>query len=38
MGNIRKHSAVIAELERAGAVKIAGAFYDVRTGAVDFFA
>jgi carbonic anhydrase len=38
MDNIRKNSAVIAELERAGAVKIAGAFYDVRTGAVDFFA
>ena len=38
MANIRKNSAVIAELERAGAVKIAGAFYDVRTGAVDFFA
>jgi carbonic anhydrase len=33
MGNIRKNSAVIAELERAGTVKIAGAFYDVRTGA-----
>ena len=38
MDNIRKNSAVIAELERAGAVKIAGAFYDLRTGAVDFFA
>ncbi len=38
MGNIRKNSKVIAELETAGAVKIAGAFYDLRTGAVEFFA
>ncbi len=38
MGNIRKNSKVIAELETAGAVKIAGAFYDVKTGAVEFFA
>src|SRR5262245_50548238 len=38
MGNIRKNSKVIAELETAGAVKIAGAFYDLKTGAVEFFA
>ena len=38
MGNIRKNSPVIAELEKAGAVKIAGAFYDLKTGAVEFFA
>ena len=38
MANIRKHSQVIAELEQAGAVKIAGAFYDLKTGAVEFFA
>jgi len=38
MGNIRKNSKVIAELEKAGAVKIAGAFYDLKTGAVEFFA
>ena len=38
MANIRKHSPVIAELEQAGAVKIAGAFYDLKTGAVEFFA
>jgi carbonic anhydrase len=38
MGNIRKNSEVIAELETAGAVKIAGAFYDLKTGAVEFFA
>ena len=38
MGNIRKNSKVIAELEQAGGVKIAGAFYDLKTGAVEFFA
>ena len=38
MANIRKNSKVIAELETAGAVKIAGAFYDLKTGAVEFFA
>ena len=38
MANIRKHSQVIAELEQAGAVKIHGAFYDLKTGAVEFFA
>jgi carbonic anhydrase len=38
MASIREHSQVIAELEKAGAVRIAGAFYDLRTGAVEFFA
>jgi len=38
MANIRKHSSVIAELEKAGAVRIAGSFYDLKTGAVEFFA
>jgi carbonic anhydrase len=38
MGNIRKNSKVIAELETSGALKIAGAFYDLKTGAVEFFA
>jgi carbonic anhydrase len=38
MDNIRKQSKVIADLEKAGSVKIAGAFYDLKTGAVDFFA
>jgi carbonic anhydrase len=38
MANIRKNSPVVAELEKAGSVKIAGAFYDLKTGAVDFFA
>lgn len=38
MANIRKNSQVIADLEKAGAVRIAGAFYDLKTGAVEFFA
>lgn len=38
MDDIRKHSKVIADLEKAGAVRIAGAFYDIKTGAVEFFA
>ena len=38
MADIRKNSQVIAELEKAGAVKIAGAFYNLKTGAVEFFA
>ncbi len=29
---------MIADLEKAGAVKIAGSFYDLKTGAVEFFA
>ena len=37
MASIRKHSEVIAELEKAGAVRIAGAFYDLKTGDVEFF-
>ena len=35
---IRKHSPVIAELEKTGAVKVVGAFYDLKTGAVEFSA
>ena len=38
MANIRKSSKVIADLEKSGAVKIAGAFYDLKTSAVEFFA
>jgi len=37
MGEIRKRSAVLADLETAGAVKIAGAMYNVKTATVDFF-
>jgi carbonic anhydrase len=36
MDGIRKGSAVIAELETAGAVKIAGAMYNLETAVVDF--
>lgn len=38
MANIGKNSKVIADLETAGAVKIAGAFCDLRTGGVELFA
>lgn len=36
MTRIRAESPVIAELEKTGAVKIAGCFYDVSTGGVEF--
>jgi carbonic anhydrase len=38
MGNIRKDSPVLAEMESKGAIKIAGAMYNLETGVVDFFA
>jgi carbonic anhydrase len=38
MADIRKRSAVLAELETAGSVKIAGAMYNLETGAVEFLA
>ena len=38
MGNIRKDSPVLAEMESNGAIKIAGAMYNLETGIVDFFA
>jgi carbonic anhydrase len=38
IANIRKNSKVIADLEKAGTIKIAGAFYDLKTGAVEFSA
>jgi carbonic anhydrase len=37
MVDIRSRSAVLRELETDGAVKIAGAMYDLQNGAVDFF-
>jgi carbonic anhydrase len=37
-GNIRKDSPVLAEMESKGAIKIAGAMYNLETGVVDFFA
>jgi carbonic anhydrase len=38
MADIRKDSPVLAELESSGAIKIAGAMYNLETGVVDFFA
>jgi carbonic anhydrase len=38
IANIRKDSSVLAAMETNGAVKIAGAMYNLETGVVDFFA
>jgi carbonic anhydrase len=38
MADIRKDSPVLAQMESSGAIKIAGAMYDLETGVVDFFA
>ncbi|MGH6727977.1 MAG: carbonic anhydrase family protein [Pseudolabrys sp.] len=38
VANIRKGSPVLAEMESSGAIKIAGAMYNLQTGVVDFFA
>jgi carbonic anhydrase len=37
IGEIRDRSVVLAELESGGAIKMAGAMYNVKTAAVDFF-
>jgi carbonic anhydrase len=37
MADIRKDSPVLAEMESSGAIKIAGAMYNLETGVVDFF-
>lgn len=37
MADIRRRSAVLAELETSGAVKIVGAMYNLETGLVEFF-
>ncbi|HZW73250.1 MAG TPA: carbonic anhydrase family protein, partial [Caldimonas sp.] len=37
MADIRSRSGVLREMEAGGAIKIAGAMYDLQTGAVDFF-
>jgi carbonic anhydrase len=37
MAEIRSRSTVLRDLESAGSIKIAGAMYDLQTGAVDFF-
>ncbi|HVO09097.1 MAG TPA: carbonic anhydrase family protein [Burkholderiaceae bacterium] len=38
ISDIRSRSQVLRELESSGAIKIAGAMYDLETGVVDFFA
>jgi carbonic anhydrase len=38
IANIRKDSSVLAVMETNGAIKIAGAMYNLETGVVDFFA
>jgi len=37
MADVRSRSGVLRELESDGAIKIAGAMYDLETGAVEFF-
>lgn len=37
MERIRKESEIIADLEKEGAIKIVGGFYDVETGIVNFY-
>jgi carbonic anhydrase len=37
MDGIRQHSSVLADLERANSVKIAGSMYNLETGQVEFF-
>jgi carbonic anhydrase len=38
VANIRRDSPVLAAMESSGAIKIAGAMYNLETGVVDFFA
>lgn len=38
MADVRKDSPVLANMESSGAIKIAGAMYDLKTGVIDFFA
>lgn len=37
LDQIRRESAVLAAMEKAGEIKIVGAMYDIKTGAVSFF-
>lgn len=37
IGNIRKQSPVLAEMEEKGEIKIVGAMYDISNGKVDFY-
>ena len=38
MIDVRRRSAVLADLETSGAIKIAGAMYNIESGRIDFFA
>jgi carbonic anhydrase len=38
LGNIRRRSPVLADLEKKGSIQITGAMYDLATGVVDFVA
>jgi carbonic anhydrase len=38
IADIRKDGPVLAEMESNGAIKMAGAIYNLETGVVDFFA
>jgi carbonic anhydrase len=38
IGNIRRDSPVLAEMEQQGTIKIVGAMYNLSTGAVEFLA
>ncbi len=35
--DIRKRSTILSEMEKAGEIKIAGAYYDMDNGVVTFF-
>jgi len=37
MANIRRDSSVLAGMESSGAIKIAGAMYDLKSGVIEFF-
>jgi len=37
VANIRRDSPVLAAMEASGAIKIAGAMYNLETGVIDFF-
>jgi carbonic anhydrase len=38
IANVRQRSPVLRDLESAGSIKIAGAMYNLETGAVEFLA
>jgi carbonic anhydrase len=38
LDNIRRRSPILADLEKKGAIRVAGAMYDLATGQADFLA